>query len=1057
MARVLPKVETVLAGGDTAPGSFTLHEEGHSHRVAQRMAELAGAEVIAAVEPYDLGALLLSAYLHDIGMTPKQSNLDGLLAYLLSADPEALEAEEQTALQTWLDESAYGISPPLSEGAPSAAVIRQARSLVARYVRARHNDWSAAWMEENLAEIDDETYSGFLSDVILLCKSHHFGYDMLRDDAFEPRLVGTPGTVLNLRFDACLLRIADVLDFDPERTPKILYDHRDVEKSSAIFWHKDHNLAFVQKGGSLRIHARPPDALTHHAIDLTVRDIDRELQLCRRLVEEAPIDRMGDLELPHRWMLETNVRVNIKPRDGAYEYMDGTFRPDQERILELLGGTALYGSPLAAVRELLQNAFDAVRERIAYQRLQEDKPAVPETLERIAANHSVSLTLDQTDEGVRLVCRDSGAGMSREIIRSRFLVGGSTASRELRELERRCRDKGFSIGRTARFGIGVLAYFLLGSRLEVRTRRLPEGVEAAEATGWIFVSDGLTDFGELRRNPGCPVGTEVELLIRAEAMPEGSQRFAEELSEYVRTTVRRAPCHFSFVARGSDAQPVECEPGWTRRTEEATDSFLTVMAQSKVGLEQADTTLYSARRRQEIESAVQRWDKVREQAAELLSLSEEEDELPDRLGSYRIFLGHFAMEDGPLLLFMDLRRDEDGTLTAFPIERSTGVEMGGALQMSWNGMSVEHQGDHPVVNQAIAKCLHSGIYLEIDWTSDAAGELAVDRGTMSLSAPALKAIEAAGERAVNLQQKLVRESESSPFALLNAHVADVATPKAAEPLWIDTSESRQDPTEPVKLKPLGFPVVDPRRFEVETASDLRWRGEKARVARQMEMGAMGMSWPWHGRLFTPQLLGARMERGRMRPVLVWTAIEVRESPTYGFLVDFPPEWQSLISVAAHNLTGPPLMAWNVDHPVVKAVDVASWEWASQTLLQATLDPVPHEGELMKAPGRVASWILKCLENGTEAIWSGLAERAPLLLADAWSLLGLPADFKIYSLSDEYGSGLSELTSSGWEIESGADGNRETLAQVMPEPGEDWWITTSDGKRDLPGKSELFPF
>jgi hypothetical protein len=46
--------------------------------------------------------------------------------------------------------------------------------------------------------------------------------------------------------------------------------------------------------------------------------------------------------------------------------------------LELLAGTQLYGTPLAAIRELLQNAFDAVGERIARERLSQPDPVDPE-------------------------------------------------------------------------------------------------------------------------------------------------------------------------------------------------------------------------------------------------------------------------------------------------------------------------------------------------------------------------------------------------------------------------------------------------------------------------------------------------------------------------------------------------------------------------------------------------------------------------------------------------------------------------------------------------------
>jgi HSP90 family molecular chaperone len=46
-------------------------------------------------------------------------------------------------------------------------------------------------------------------------------------------------------------------------------------------------------------------------------------------------------------------------------------------LLQLLSGTALYGDPLIAVRELVQNAFDAVREKIACGRLDQRSPSDP--------------------------------------------------------------------------------------------------------------------------------------------------------------------------------------------------------------------------------------------------------------------------------------------------------------------------------------------------------------------------------------------------------------------------------------------------------------------------------------------------------------------------------------------------------------------------------------------------------------------------------------------------------------------------------------------------------
>ena len=42
--------------------------------------------------------------------------------------------------------------------------------------------------------------------------------------------------MVNLRYLACVLRVADILEFDPERTPDIIYRHRNISRDSRIFW-----------------------------------------------------------------------------------------------------------------------------------------------------------------------------------------------------------------------------------------------------------------------------------------------------------------------------------------------------------------------------------------------------------------------------------------------------------------------------------------------------------------------------------------------------------------------------------------------------------------------------------------------------------------------------------------------------------------------------------------------------------------------------------------------------------------------------------------------------
>ena len=235
---ILPDAERVLSKGDTMPGNFTLHDADHSSRVAGWMAEIA-ADLLDDLSAFDLSMLLLSAYLHDIGMTPKLGKLKAHHYFLLSGEPGDLSEEEVEELQAWLDDEWEGVEPPFADERPTAESLRFADLVLAGYVRYRHNDWSESWMREEAPSRVEQPYPGWLDDLVRLCRSHHWGIEQLKTPDFDPRLVGAPAAVLHLRYCACLLRVADVVDFDPERTPPILFSHRDIEGESAIFWHKD--------------------------------------------------------------------------------------------------------------------------------------------------------------------------------------------------------------------------------------------------------------------------------------------------------------------------------------------------------------------------------------------------------------------------------------------------------------------------------------------------------------------------------------------------------------------------------------------------------------------------------------------------------------------------------------------------------------------------------------------------------------------------------------------------------------------------------------------------
>ncbi|HEY7950867.1 MAG TPA: hypothetical protein VID51_08555 [Solirubrobacterales bacterium] len=1037
----LPDIEAVLASGDTMPASFTLHDAGHAWRVAERMVEIASPGTLLQLSAYEIAALLLSAYLHDVGMTPPVAKTEGVLTFLLSADPDALSEEEQNDLQEWLDEQPKEFVPPLAMGSPTVEDMRQARELLAGYIRARHNDWSAAWIRENLSDFGKQCYSGWIDDLILLCQSHGWGIDALKDSRFDPRFVGQPSSVLHLRYCACLLRMADVLEFDPERTPKILSTHRDIDDRSAIFWHKDHEVSLTLDGGAISIHATPPDARTHHAITLMIEQINQELLICRRLADEEHIDRMDEKRLPHRWHLETTVHEKITLRDNAYEYVDGMFRPDPMRVLELIGGVELYGSPLAAVRELVQNAFDAVRDQIARQRLARNHPEDPDLHEHIAATHLVSLRLICSNDKLVLVCEDTGCGMSREIITSRFLIGGRAGNKDTRALERECERHGFSTERTARFGIGVLSYFLLASEVTIRTRRSIEAGDP-DGTGWTFATHGLEDFGELSRCQGAPVGTRVELALSRDVVGDKPDEFANQLYDYIDTSIRRVPCEFTFTAEGFSSLSISSKQGWLDRGTEVKSSLIDQMTAWRVS-PSIPAEFLPNDDREMLERQFEHREAVRRSARDALSLRTYEGELPDGLGSYRLFFGFFELGELSSLAYMKVRDPNGARLRLGFIDNWHGLRPIGTTTMSWNGVHIEVGAAGVPARRSLDR---ANFVIEIDWSSNRAGRLAVDRNSFVMDSLAVRALATVYKKVEHLLREFADEDRESPFALLNSRLAQIDPGRISSPTW--PGRDHIDDRRP------GWSMIPVRAPAVVTPGlggvDLRWRGDPVRQLARFAMGGKsdvrtGVL-QWYDSKTGPSALGVANDNlGRWRLIPVWEEIEPRPQDAYpdlGFLADFPPEWNDLAGALVGGASNA-VQLWNRDHPLLCALDPESWEWVRRAA--GFSDPLEIADDLMRHDGRAAAWILHSLNREQFEIWRGLGDRAPAFRSDLWNRIdGLGAERPILTWSEGQ-TKLGIVTASDWELHKDDAGRREFVSRLGL-PGVGWWLT--DGNRVL---------
>ena len=352
---------------------YTLHNERHILNVLSLMDWLTPDDTLNHLAPLECALFILAAYTHDLGMALTCEEYQILTTKGSSSEREAFVrfrdrySDEIRRIERW-KQSAPEVADLHEWHILSAFVKEKERPILEDYIRVTHtcptvnrvNHWLEAFKEvtknEGLFTYGPYDYQ---PDLVLIGLSHGMPVRWLRDqfappgrareDAFMLSL--ERGEQINRAFPGLLLRLADYMDFDATRAPRILFRHAGIiDKVSIQEWTKHQAISGWSPEGSgsnfrfaFKSH-QCPDPVTHKTILDFVAKIDAEIHAVREEVhwQSRPLpDAQRDhyrLDLPHK--VEADVNPKGHPYHPIYIYHDLQFRLDQDEIQKLLMGTA---------------------------------------------------------------------------------------------------------------------------------------------------------------------------------------------------------------------------------------------------------------------------------------------------------------------------------------------------------------------------------------------------------------------------------------------------------------------------------------------------------------------------------------------------------------------------------------------------------------------------------------------------------------------------------------------------------------------------------------------
>lgn len=467
---------------------YTNHGVKHINKVLEYADKLIHNESRLLITPEEISVLILSVLFHDLGM---HLSLDGFFMLIWGDDKRIISEIDYdsweelwnkffTEIKKYSDKQLVGIFGHIKNFThiprKISDVTNEDRLLFGEFLRKHHPRLAHEIARFGYPCVDNSRIciqgffkSAFDKELIeisgFVARSHGMNlrgtYSYLEEKYTRSRFSKPNG--IRIFYLMILLRIADYLDAGFDRAPHIFRKITNINSPfSKVEW--DWNLAVNPNYSwefdteSIYIEAMPQNSNIFLKIKDWLKSLQVELDTSWAVLGEIYGIKEDTLKLSIR-RIASNILDNTNSFKSKF-YPDKMVFSSHPDLIKLLIAPLYKNEPTYGIRELIQNAVDACNSK-KYIENQNGYNYIGE----------INVFINEHNDSYEFIIQDNGIGMDIEIIQNYYLKVGSSFRRSYEWLNdfTDTNSKPY-IMRNGRFGIGVLASFLLGNKLKVTTK-----------------------------------------------------------------------------------------------------------------------------------------------------------------------------------------------------------------------------------------------------------------------------------------------------------------------------------------------------------------------------------------------------------------------------------------------------------------------------------------------------------------------------------------------------------------------------------------------------------